>query len=143
MPQGPRNGTAEAGPLPVETETVSDPSDPSRQRAWIRSRERPLPADPRLHEAALLLMSDLTLLWPALLVHGFGRAEHRHTALVPLTLTMWFHRRAPADDRNGTSTTTAGSAVDDPCRAGRCSARSRHRRAPYGVTCCGRRTPRW
>jgi len=90
-------GSTEVRTSPMEIRLDEDVRDPSRQRVWIRSAERPLPTDPRLHDSVLLFMSDVSVLWPALRVHGFDVMEHRHSALSSMTHTMWFHRHVQAD----------------------------------------------
>jgi acyl-CoA thioesterase-2 len=83
---------------PVEIRRVADASDPAHQQTWLRPRVRPLAAEPWLHDCALLFLSDYTILWPTLTVHGLDPERHRHTATGSVAHTMWFHRPGRADD---------------------------------------------
>lgn len=112
----PRTGAPEAFPPervePVEVRRWADPDDPSRQQSWLRPTVRPLSPDPRLHECTLLFMSDFTILWPTLAVHGGDALTDRHRALGTVSHTMYFHRYVPADGwllyDQSTPTTSAG-----------------------------------
>ena len=83
---------------PVEIRRVADAADPAHQQTWLRPRARPLAAEPWLHDCALLFLSDYTILWPTLTVHGVDPERHRHTATGSVAHTMWFHRPGRADD---------------------------------------------
>lgn len=83
---------------PVEIRRVTDPSDTAHQQTWLRPHARPLAAEPWLHDCALLFMSDYTLLWPTMTVHGLDPARDRHAVLGSVAHTMWFHRPGRADD---------------------------------------------
>ena len=72
--------------------------DPAHQQTWLRLHVRPLAADPWLHDCALLFLSDYTILWPTLTVHGLDPERHRHTATGSVAHTMWFHRQGRVDD---------------------------------------------
>lgn len=72
-------------------------ADPSRQQVWIRPEVTPLGADRALHDCALIFVSDLTVLWPTLTVHGRS-IEERHAALASISHSVWFHRDADLDD---------------------------------------------
>jgi len=83
---------------PVEIRRVTDAADPAHQQTWLRPHTRPLAAEPWLHDCALLFMSDYTILWPTMTVHGLDPERHRHTTLGSVAHTMWFHQPGPADD---------------------------------------------
>jgi acyl-CoA thioesterase II len=68
----------------------------TRQSFWTRIGER-LPDDPALHRAALVYLSDMTLLDAALRPHGMTIFDHR-LQLASLDHAVWFHRPARADD---------------------------------------------
>ena len=63
---------------------------------WMRIGE-PLPPDPAIHRAALLYLSDMTLLDTALGAHGLTIYDHR-IQVASLDHAMWFHRPARADE---------------------------------------------
>lgn len=65
-------------------------------RYWIRSRER-LGDDPRLHEAALVYMSDAWINSAMLLPHVATRISRDFFAPT-LTHDLWFHRSFRADE---------------------------------------------
>jgi acyl-CoA thioesterase-2 len=65
------------------------------QRVWIRIGT-PLPDDPALHRAALVYLSDMTLLGAALRPHGFAIQDPR-VQVASLDHSFWLHRRARAD----------------------------------------------
>jgi len=67
----------------------------TRQNVWIRIGER-LPDDPALHRAALLYLSDMTLLDTALRPHGLVIHDHR-IQVASLDHAFWLHRKARAD----------------------------------------------
>lgn len=64
---------------------------------WMRPEILPLAEDPRLHEAALLYLSDLGILWPTLTAHGHD-LDLRKRALGTVAHSVWFHRRPRVDD---------------------------------------------
>lgn len=64
---------------------------------WMRPEVLPLAADARLHEAVLLYLSDLGILWPTLTVHGYDLGLRR-CALGTVAHSVWFHRRPRVDD---------------------------------------------
>jgi acyl-CoA thioesterase II len=66
------------------------------QSFWTRIGER-LPDDPALHRAALLYLSDMTLLDVALRPHGMTLYDHR-LQVASLDHALWFHRPARADE---------------------------------------------
>jgi acyl-CoA thioesterase-2 len=68
----------------------------TRQSFWTRIGER-LPDDPALHRAALLYLSDMTLLDAALRPHGMTIYDHR-LQVASLDHALWFHRPARADE---------------------------------------------
>jgi acyl-CoA thioesterase-2 len=74
-----------------------DAADPAHRQTWLRPRVRPLADEPWLHDCALLFLSDYTILWPTLTVHGLDPERHRHTATGSVAHTMWFHRQGRAD----------------------------------------------
>jgi acyl-CoA thioesterase-2 len=77
---------------------VIDPGDPAHQQIWIRPRVRPLAPEPALQHCALLFLSDFTILWPTMTVHGLDPGQDRHSVLGSVAHTMWFHRDGRADD---------------------------------------------
>jgi acyl-CoA thioesterase II len=70
-------------------------SDP-RRTLWIRIAPE-LPDDPALQRAALVYLSDMTLLDTALSAHGHSVFDGRHQ-VASLDHALWFHRPARADD---------------------------------------------
>jgi acyl-CoA thioesterase II len=73
-----------------------DAAPEPRRTQWIRIGER-LPDDPAIQRAALLYLSDMTLLDTALAAHGRTVHDHR-IQVASLDHAMWFHRPARADD---------------------------------------------
>ena len=71
-----------------------DQSD-TRQSVWIRIGRR-LPDDPALHRAAIVYLSDMTLLGAALRAHGIS-IHDRRIQVASLDHAFWLHRRARAD----------------------------------------------
>jgi len=67
-----------------------------RQMVWTRIGEA-LPDAPALHRAALLYLSDMTLLSTALGPHGVSIYENR-VQIASLDHALWFHRPARADN---------------------------------------------
>lgn len=63
---------------------------------WVRTH-KPLPDDPRLHQAALAYVSDYVMLEPALRRHGKSWIEPG-MAIASLDHAMWWHRPARADE---------------------------------------------
>src|SRR5271165_1475724 len=66
-----------------------------RQSFWMRIGER-LPDNPTLHRAALVYLSDMTLLDCALRQHGMTIYDHR-LQVASLDHALWFHRPIRAD----------------------------------------------
>jgi acyl-CoA thioesterase-2 len=66
------------------------------QTLWTRIGE-PLPDDPALHRAALLYLSDMSMLETAIGAHGRSIYDNR-LQVASLDHAMWFHRPARADD---------------------------------------------
>lgn len=97
-PVPPVQGTPLTRTDPVEVRHAGGTGDPSSARVWIRPHVRPLAADPRMHDCALLFLSDFTVLWTTLTVHGMDPERHRHTALGSVAHTVWFHRHGRADE---------------------------------------------
>jgi len=83
---------------PVEIRRVADAADPAHQQTWLRPHARPLAAEPWLHDCALLFLSDYTILWPTMTVHGIDPERYRHAVSGSVAHTMWFHRPGRADD---------------------------------------------
>jgi acyl-CoA thioesterase-2 len=75
---------------------ASDARPEMRQNFWTRIGER-LPDDPALNRAALLYLSDMTLLDAALRPHGLTIYDHR-LQVASLDHALWFHRPARADE---------------------------------------------
>ena len=67
-----------------------------RTQLWTRIGEA-LPADPAIHRAALLYLSDMSLLEAALGAHGLSIYDHR-IQVASLDHALWFHRPARADE---------------------------------------------
>ncbi len=67
-----------------------------RETLWTRIGER-LPDDPATHRAALLYLSDMSLLETALGAHGLTIYDHR-IQIASLDHALWFHRAARADE---------------------------------------------
>ncbi len=67
-----------------------------RQTLWTRIGER-LPDDPAIHRAALLYLSDMSLLETALGAHGLSIYDHR-MQIASLDHALWLHRPARADE---------------------------------------------
>jgi acyl-CoA thioesterase-2 len=65
------------------------------QTIWTRIGE-PLPDDPAIHRAALLYLSDLSLLETALGAHGRTIHDNR-IQVASLDHALWFHRSARTD----------------------------------------------
>ena len=68
----------------------------AQQSFWTRIGVR-LPDDPALHRAALVYLSDMTLLGAALRPHGKTIYDHR-LQIASLDHAFWFHRPARADE---------------------------------------------
>jgi acyl-CoA thioesterase II len=73
-----------------------DAGPETRQSFWMRIGER-LPDDPALHRAALVYLSDMTLLDAALRPHALTIYDHR-LQVASLDHAFWFHRPARADN---------------------------------------------
>jgi acyl-CoA thioesterase-2 len=69
---------------------------PSLIRYWIRVSDR-LPDDELVHRAALVYISDMTLLGAALVLHGLHPTSPGVQA-ASLDHTVWFHRPYRADE---------------------------------------------
>ncbi|HTR14215.1 MAG TPA: acyl-CoA thioesterase II [Roseiarcus sp.] len=67
-----------------------------RQNVWVRIGE-PLPNDPAVQRAALLYLSDFSLIDAALVTHGRTIYDSR-IQIASLDHAMWLHRPARADD---------------------------------------------
>jgi acyl-CoA thioesterase II len=74
--------------------SLADPDHPALARVWVRTNA-PLPDDPRLHQAALAYLSDLTLLSVSTVPHGVYIGLDVQAA--SLDHAMWFHRPFRAD----------------------------------------------
>ena len=83
---------------PVEIRRVADAADPALQLSCLRPRVRRLADEPWLHDCAVLFLSDYSILWPIMTVHGLDPERHRHTVTGSVAHTMWFHRQGRADD---------------------------------------------
>ena len=70
-------------------------SDP-RQSLWIRLKG-PLPDDPATHRAALVYLSDMTLIDTVLVAHGYTIARGQFQT-ASLDHAVWLHRPFRADD---------------------------------------------
>jgi acyl-CoA thioesterase-2 len=70
-------------------------ADP-RQNIWIRIRGS-LPDDPALHRAALVYLSDMTLIDTVLVAHGYSIARGQFQT-ASLDHAVWLHRPFRADD---------------------------------------------
>jgi acyl-CoA thioesterase II len=66
------------------------------QTLWTRIGE-PLPDDPALHRAALLYLSDMSMLETAIGAHGRSIYDNR-IQVASLDHAMWFHRPGRADN---------------------------------------------
>ena len=67
-----------------------------RQTLWTRIGER-LPDDPALHRAALVYLSDFSMIDTALVAHGRTLWDPK-IQIASLDHAMWFHRPARADE---------------------------------------------
>jgi acyl-CoA thioesterase-2 len=67
-----------------------------RQTLWIRLRG-PLPDDPAIHRAALVYLSDMTLIDTVLVAHGYSIARGLFQT-ASLDHAVWLHRPFRADD---------------------------------------------
>jgi acyl-CoA thioesterase-2 len=84
---------------PVEVRTCDpEPDDgrplPSRRRLWIRPRAA-LPQDPILHTAAIIWVSDRSLIRTGARPHGVSRGRRRGASL---DHCLWFHGEVCFDD---------------------------------------------
>jgi acyl-CoA thioesterase-2 len=73
-----------------------NPKPDTRQMLWSRISER-LPDDRTLHRAALLYLSDMTLLGCTLRPHGLT-IHDEHVQVASLDHAFWFHRPHRADE---------------------------------------------
>ena len=81
---------------PTDIKRYAPDAEPQTQQSfWTRIDGR-LPDDPALHRAALLYLSDMTLLDAALRPHGLTIYDHR-LQVASLDHALWFHRPARAD----------------------------------------------
>ena len=93
-------GDPEAAPFEIRRPRVlirTRGERPGHLLTWMRPEVLPLAEDPRLHEAVLLYLSDLGILWPTLTVHGYELALRRR-ALGTVAHSVWFHRRPLIED---------------------------------------------
>ena len=67
-----------------------------RQNLWIRLAG-PLPDDPAIHRAALVYLSDMTLIDTVLVAHGYSIARGQFQT-ASLDHAVWLHRPCRADD---------------------------------------------
>jgi acyl-CoA thioesterase-2 len=77
---------------PTEPGVFGDP----RQNLWIRLKG-PLPDDPAIHRAALVYLSDMTLIDTVLVAHGYSIARGQFQT-ASLDHAVWLHRPFRADD---------------------------------------------
>jgi len=77
---------------PVAPGVLGDP----RQNLWIRLKG-PLPDDPAIHRAALVYLSDMTLIDTVLVAHGYSIARGQFQT-ASLDHAVWLHRPFRADD---------------------------------------------
>lgn len=82
-------------PADLDRYSPDAPREP-RQTLWTRIGER-LPDDPATHRAALLYLSDMSLLETSLRAHGRTIHDHR-LQIASLDHALWFHRPARADE---------------------------------------------
>jgi acyl-CoA thioesterase-2 len=71
-----------------------DPAHPAQSRMWMRMQPD-LPDDPRVHEAAFVFASDISLLGASLAAHRGASPDT--TMMASLDHTIWFHRPFRAD----------------------------------------------
>ncbi len=83
------------GPIEPSMSHALDAEPETRQSVWIRIGA-PLPDDPALQRAALVYLSDMTLLGAALRAHGLAIHDQR-VQVASLDHAFWFHRPARAD----------------------------------------------
>ncbi len=67
-----------------------------RHNGWIRVKG-PLPDDPAIHRAALVYLSDMTLIETVLVAHGYSIARGQFQT-ASLDHAVWLHRPFRADD---------------------------------------------
>jgi acyl-CoA thioesterase-2 len=77
---------------PGEPGVFTDP----RQNLWIRLKG-PLPDDPAIHRAALVYLSDMTLIETVLVAHGYSISRGQFQT-ASLDHAVWLHRPFRADD---------------------------------------------
>jgi acyl-CoA thioesterase II len=75
---------------------IAGQNPPPAQTLWTRIGER-LPDDPALHRAAILYMSDFSMLETALAAHG-RTIYDPDLQIASLDHAFWFHRPGRADD---------------------------------------------
>lgn len=76
---------------------LSEDPRPARARYWVKV-SGDLPDDPLIHQAALVYLSDLTLLGATLLPHGDLHPNSPGVQAASLDHTVWFHRPFRADE---------------------------------------------
>ena len=76
--------------------TVAGALGDPRQNLWIRLKG-PLPDDPAIHRAALVYLSDMTLIDTVLVAHGYSIARGQFQT-ASLDHAIWLHRPCRADD---------------------------------------------
>ena len=89
---------------PIEWRYTNDPAWIMRDkggalphnRVWMKT-EKPMPADPVLHHAALVYSSDTTVLDSIITTHGLSWGFDRIFA-VTINHSVWFHRPVVFDD---------------------------------------------
>ena len=77
---------------PMKPGVYGDPT----QKLWIRIKG-PLPDDPGLHRAALVYLSDMTLIDTVLVAHGYSITRGQFQT-ASLDHVVWLHRPFRADD---------------------------------------------
>ena len=79
----------------------ADKTNPDALQYWIKTKEK-LPDEPQIHQASLAYISDLGLLFSALVPHGLhdiSREERsKKLALASIDHAIWFHRSFRADE---------------------------------------------
>jgi len=88
----------EIRPLDLRRYSPSKPGAPGdpHQNLWIRLKG-PLPDDPAIHRAALVYLSDMTLIDTVLVAHGYSIARGGWQT-ASLDHAVWLHRPMRADD---------------------------------------------
>jgi len=88
----------EIRPLDLKRYLPSRPGEKRepRQSIWIRIADR-LPDDPAIHRAALVYLSDMTLLDTVLVAHGYSISGGKFQ-VASLDHALWLHRPFRADE---------------------------------------------